>query len=363
MHPSKFLNLFYKKNIKFISGVPDSCTGPLSKALIENKENKFIHNIAPNEGTAVALGTGYYLATKQMPCIYMQNSGLGNATDPLTNLCNKTVYEIPLLLLIGWRGKPGSNDEPQHIIQGNALTTTLKSYGIKYYDARKISLNKISKIIDLTKKKNQISAILIDQNFFDKEKDQTTKTSKKIFRSEAIKYLLKNIKPNYKIISSTGYNSREILLQDSQNKKKTFYLVGAMGHTLAVALGAEQDKKKIIVCVDGDGSFYMHMGSFSLIKKSTKLIYYLLDNSSHESVGNVKLNYKIKDIKNFAKSVGFKKYIKITDLKNLIKHLKEIKTDNLPIFFHVITKIEYNQNLPRPSKEKLIKIKNDFLKK
>lgn len=362
MHPNKILNLFYRKNIRFISGVPDSCTCALSNALLKSKDNKFIHTIAPNEGIAVSLGAGHYLATKQIPCVYMQNSGFGNATDPLTNLCHKTVYEIPLLLLIGWRGKPGLNDEPQHVTQGKVIKKTLKSYGIKYYDSNKISLNKISKIIDLTKKKNQINAILIDKNFFEKEKNKIKKASKKINRSDAIKYLLKNIKPAYKIISSTGFNSREILLQDRKNKKKAFYLVGAMGHTLAVALGAEQNKKKTIVCVDGDGSFYMHMGSFSLIKKSTKLIYYLLDNSSHESVGDVKLNYKINDIKNFAKSVGFKKYIKINNLKNLDKCLKDIKTGSLPIFIHVITRIEHNKDLPRPSKKTLIKIKNDYLK-
>ena len=135
-----------------------------------------------------------------------------------------------------------------------------------------------------------------------------------------------------------------------------------MGHTLAVALGAEQNKKKTIVCVDGDGSFYMHMGSFSLIKRTTNLIYYLLDNSSHESVGDVKLNYKINDIKNFAKSVGFKKYIRINDPKNLDKCLKGIKTSSLPIFIHVITRIEHNKDLPRPSNKTLIKIKNDYLK-
>ncbi len=135
-----------------------------------------------------------------------------------------------------------------------------------------------------------------------------------------------------------------------------------MGHTLAVALGAEQYKKNTIVCVDGDGSFYMHMGSFSLIKKTTKLIYYLLDNSSHESVGDVKINYKINDIKKFAKSVGFKNYIKINDLQNLDKCLKDIKTGSLPIFIHVITRIEHNKDLPRPSNKTLIKIKNDYLK-
>ncbi len=362
MHPTKLLNFFYRKKIRFFSGVPDSCTSSLSNTLLNLKNKKFTHIIAPNEGTAVSLGVGHYLSTRQIPCIYMQNSGFGNATDPITNLCHETVYKIPLLILIGWRGKPGLKDEPQHVTQGKKICTTLKSYGIKFFDSKKIDLKKMEKIIDETKKKSQISAILIDKNFFEKTKHKSKSSSKKISRSDAIKYLLKNTKPAYKIISSTGFNSREILLQDKKNQKKSFFLVGAMGHTLAVALGAEQNKKKTIVCVDGDGSFYMHMGSFSLIKKTTKLIYYLLDNSSHESVGDVKLNYKINDIKSFSKSVGFKRYLKINDPKNLDRCLKDIRTTSLPIFIHVITRIEHNKDLPRPSKKTLIKIKNDYLK-
>ena len=122
--------------------------------------------MAPNEGVAVSLGVGYHLNTNKVPCIYMQNSGFGNATDPITNLCHKSVYNISLILLIGWRGKPGTKDEPQHKIQGKSIRTTLKSYGIKNYDINNLSEKKISNIIRETKLKNQINAILIDKDFF-----------------------------------------------------------------------------------------------------------------------------------------------------------------------------------------------------
>jgi len=361
MHSNKILNLFYKKNIRFISGVPDSCTSAFSNSLFKKKYKKFTHIIAPNEGTAVSLGVGHYLVTKQIPCIYMQNSGFGNATDPLTNLCHKRIYNIPLILLIGWRGKPGLNDEPQHFTQGKTIKKTLKSYGIKYYDSNKISLNELSKIIDVTKKKNQINAILIDKNFFKKEKKQIKKVAKKINRSDAIKSLLDNLRIDYKLISSTGFNSREILLQNKSKKISPFYLIGAMGHTLGISLGALNSKNKNVVCVDGDGSFYMHQGSFSLLKKEHNLIYYLLDNSVHESVGNVKINYRMKDAKSFAKSVRFKRYVKIHTLNKLNIFLKKLKKKDLPIFIHIITSIEKNINLPRPSEKQLKTIKKDFI--
>ena len=106
MQASKLLDLFYKKDIRFISGVPDSCTSELSKYLLNQKNKKLTHLIAPNEGTAVSLGIGHYLTTNKIPCIYLQNSGFGNATDPLTN-CAAVCLRYTFVLLIGWRGKPG----------------------------------------------------------------------------------------------------------------------------------------------------------------------------------------------------------------------------------------------------------------
>ena len=361
MKSSKFLDVFYKNNIRYFSGVPDSCLSELINCLMSNKYNKKIkHFIAPNEGIAISLAAGHYLATNQVPCIYLQNSGFGNATDPITNLCSKNVYDIPLFLIIGWRGKPGTKDEPQHIMQGTSILKSLKNFNITYYDSENMTLNKLSKIINETKRKNRITALLVAKNYFEK---LNTKFRKKnhIKRSEAINSLLTNLKINYKIVSSTGFNSREILLQNSM-KKTAFYLIGAMGHTLGVSLGSLNHDNKTLVCVDGDGSFYMHQGSFALLKKKHKLIYFLLDNSSHESVGIVNIDYKLKSFKDFAKSVGFKKYIKVDRLSQLDKCFKSIKVKNLPIFIHVKTTLETNKNLPRPTHKELQKFKQDFIK-
>ena len=98
----------------------------------ELSNHKDITNlVAANEGSAVSLGIGYHLATSKIPCIYMQNSGLGNATDPLTNLISKTLYNVPMILLIGWRGAPTIKDEAQHDIQGRVLLDSLRLFEIK----------------------------------------------------------------------------------------------------------------------------------------------------------------------------------------------------------------------------------------
>ena len=103
----EFLNELRKNKIDFFSGVPDSVLKNFTNKL--NNTKKFKNFILTNEGSAVATGIGYYLSTKKLPCIYLQNSGLGNAINPLISIASKEVYSIPLFLIIGWRGSPKKN--------------------------------------------------------------------------------------------------------------------------------------------------------------------------------------------------------------------------------------------------------------
>ena len=75
---------------------------------------------------AVATAAGHYMATGRIPCVYMQNSGLGNVVNPMTSMLDRGVFSIPMLLLVGWRGEPGKKDEPHHKIQGNITAQLLK---------------------------------------------------------------------------------------------------------------------------------------------------------------------------------------------------------------------------------------------
>ena len=118
-----------KNKIHFFTGVPDSILKSLSPYFEKNKKN---HIIAVNEGNAVAIAAGYHLSTKKLPCVYLQNSGLGNAINPLASITHSKVYSIPMLLLIGWRGSPNLKDEPQHKVKGGITKKLLKLLGIKY---------------------------------------------------------------------------------------------------------------------------------------------------------------------------------------------------------------------------------------
>ena len=144
------INLLKKNNSDFFTGVPDSILKGLSSVL-QNKKN---HMIATSEGSAVSIGIGQYLSTKKIPIIYMQNSGLSNALNPLISIAHKKVYSIPLILIIGWRGSPRLKDEPQHNVKGKITEQILKLLNIKYTIIRSnLDLKKFDKQIKIAKKK------------------------------------------------------------------------------------------------------------------------------------------------------------------------------------------------------------------
>ena len=130
LDPNLLLDYLIKKKINFFSGVPDSLLKNFLACLEKNKKIKNI--ICANEGAAISLTIGNYLATKKIGVTYLQNSGLGNAINPLISIADKDVYSIPLLMMIGWRGSPNSDDEPQHMAKGKITQSLLKNLNINY---------------------------------------------------------------------------------------------------------------------------------------------------------------------------------------------------------------------------------------
>ena len=131
LSPKIFIESLAAKGIDFFAGVPDSLLKNVCAFISDTLDDR--HNIiAANEGAAVGLAAGHYLATGHIPCVYMQNSGEGNAINPLASLTDKEVYGIPVLLVIGWRGEPGVHDEPQHVKQGKVTLPLLDAMGIRH---------------------------------------------------------------------------------------------------------------------------------------------------------------------------------------------------------------------------------------
>jgi phosphonopyruvate decarboxylase len=151
------------KKIDFFTGVPDSILKFFSLPL-ENC-NKYNHIISTNEGSAVSTAIGYYLSRKKIAAVYLQNSGLGNAINPLISIASKEVYSVPMLLIIGWRGAPGIKDEPQHNAKGRITSSLLKLLKIKTCLLKnEKDFSKLSKLITYSKKNKVPVACLVKKN-------------------------------------------------------------------------------------------------------------------------------------------------------------------------------------------------------
>ena len=360
------IKIFNKNKINFFTGVPDSTLKKFTAILDKLKKDR--HIISTNEGSAVSLAIGYYLSTKKLACVYFQNSGLGNAINPLVSIAHSKVYSIPMLLIIGWRGVPNSEkDEPQHITQGKITKRMLKLLNIKtcVLESDK-NFKQLLNLITYSKKNNRPVACLIKRNILTSKKKTVSKkrNTQGIERSYVIEKILKNINKKTRIVSTTGYTSRE-LYQIRKNKNlsqgRDFYMVGGMGHSSMVTLGISLQSKQETLCIDGDGALLMHLGSLNINanfgKKNFKHI--LLNNSAHESVGGQKTLADKIDFKKLTLGLGYKKFFNINNKILFEKKLKKFLNSQGPSFLEIKIKLGTLKNLIRP--KNLISIKKKFL--
>ena len=371
INPKSLLNSFINTKINFFAGVPDSLLKNFCNLLEQNTKIK--HVIASNEGSAISLAIGSYLATKKVGVVYMQNSGLGNAINPLVSLADPLVYGIPIILIIGWRGEVLNGkqvkDEPQHKKQGLITLEMLKNLGIPYKILDKNSKKLNQKIKDLKKKSFQRGgpvALIVRKNTFASLHERSTKFNNNLVnREEIISLILDIISKNTKIISTTGMISRELYeqrIKKNQKHSNDFLCVGGMGHVSQIACGLSLEKKKLnIICLDGDGSLIMHMGALPINAKYSKIKHIVLNNKSHESVGGQPTIAEEIDLSLVGKASGYNNTLLIDNKKNikkiLIKELKK-KTSSLIV---INCNKGHRKNLGRPKDNILIRKKN-FMK-
>ncbi len=292
--PKFFIESLQDHNIDFFAGVPDSLLKNICAYITDNSsaENNII---ASNEGAAVGLAAGYYLATGNIPVVYMQNSGEGNVVNPLMSLTDKDVYNIPLLMLIGWRGEPGVKDEPQHIKQGKVTVPLLEAMGIEYAILSKderIAKKQITKAVEYMTNSKEAYALLIQKDTFDSYSLKSIETNNfAMTREQAIKIVATSLCDDDVVVSTTGMISRELFEHREavgQGHEKDFLTVGSMGHASQIALGIALHKpERNVYCFDGDGASIMHMGSMAITasKHPQNYRHIVFNNGAHDSVG------------------------------------------------------------------------------
>jgi len=346
-----FYNYLINKDINLFAGVPDSLLKNICTCITNNKEATNI--TTANEGNAVALAAGYHISTNKYGVVYMQNSGLGNCVNPLLSLTDEKVYSIPMLLLIGWRGEPGTKDEPQHIKQGELTIPLLETMEIEYLILDETYEKQIDYCIDYMKKKNKPIALIVKKDVFSSYKGSKAEPIYELTREESLDTIIDCLDDNDFIVSTTGKTSREIFeLRENKNEghANDFLTVGSMGHTSSIAYGMSLGTDKNIYCIDGDGSFLMHAGSFGVITENAdkNFKYILINNGAHESVGGQPTVAFDINIEKILEGFGFKKIYSAKNKKEIEKALNEMK-DELLSALVIYTKQGSRDDLGRPT--------------
>jgi len=358
VRPLHFYRLLADNNVDFFTGVPDSLLKQLCLCIDDNVSNDK-HIITANEGNAIGLATGYHLATNDLALVYMQNSGLGNAINPLLSLADPEVYSIPMLILIGWRGEPGVKDEPQHIKQGKVQLDLLGSLKLKYDIISSDDSEwkqKVEKGINFAKSNNCPFVIVIKKGTFDNY-NSTMKSDyfEGMSREESLEILLKHIPEDAVIVSTTGKTSREVFeIREKNNEPhfKDFLTVGSMGHCSSIALGiAIAQPKRKVVCIDGDGAFLMHLGALATIGKiqPTNFYHILMNNFVHESVGGQKTAIESINVEGVVKSLNYNNMVSVNNANDLSKKISEYFNSNGPSFIEIKLKPGSRSDLGRPT--------------
>lgn len=344
----------------FYTGVPDSQLRALCDYLINKYGiDKNHHMIGANEGNCVALAAGYYLATGKVPVVYMQNSGEGNIINPVASLLNEKVYAIPMVFIVGWRGEPGTHDEPQHIYQGEVTIKLLEDMGIATYIIGKDTTESEVEVVmtdfrqALTEGKDV--AFVIRKGALSYDGQTIYENGNSMLREEIIRHVIA-VSGEDPIISTTGKASRELFeLREAygQGHKYDFLTVGSMGHSSSVALGVALNKPdKKIWCLDGDGAALMHMGAMAVLGayKPQNLVHIIINNEAHETVGGMPTVAGEIAFVSVAEGCGYPYTVSVNNFDDLDRELVAAKERKCLSLIEVKCAIGTRADLGRPTK-------------
>jgi phosphonopyruvate decarboxylase len=358
----------------FYAGVPCSFLSNLINFAINNCD----YIAANNEGDAVAIAAGAYLGGRKS-VVLMQNSGLTNASNPLTSLTY--TFNIPVLGFVGLRGEPGTADQPQHDLMGRITT--------KMLDSLEISWEYLSTDIDEARQQLQLADKCVRQNisfFFVVKKDTFSEVTLKRnefctnpnefkqakcqpeqmpSRLETLK-TINSVRDNKTIIlATTGKTGRE--LYEIKDLENNLYMVGSLGCVGSLGLGLALAKPQFpVIAIDGDGGLLMRLGLLvtNAYYRPQNLLHILLDNNSHDSTGGQATLSGNVDFIELVAAAGYKRVIYVHNLQELIKEIQNWYDSPELTFLYMKISKGSKANLSRPGiqppevKERLMRFLN-----
>ena len=346
--------------IDFFTGVPDSQLKGLCDTLyatygVESKQ----HIVAANEGNAIALCAGHYLATGRPGLCYMQNSGLGNAVNPIASLMDGQVYGLPCLLVVGWRGEPGVKDEPQHVKQGQVTLSQLELLDVPYMmldkamteDEFDASFADIRAHLDA----GRTAAIVVKKGGLTCSMNPQYGNANAMTREEAVGVIARLAGKRDVFVSTTGKLSRELFeLREAMGEghDRDFLTVGSMGHASMIALGiALEQPDRRVWCLDGDGAALMHLGAMAVLgqKKPANLVHVVINNAAHETVGGMPVCEGGLDLCAMAMAAGYRSVCRANSPETLLDAVDAAMTAGELAFIEVMCAVGARDDLGRPT--------------
>ena len=355
--PGRAVEVLGEAGVSLFTGVPDSLLKEIN-TVIEATLPPATHVPAPNEGAAVGVAAGHYLATGEIAVVYLQNSGLGNAVNPLASLASGDIYGIPMVLLVGWRGQPGVPDEPQHRHQGRVTEEmlTLLDVPVVHLEADTEDWElRLSTAVGEAHLRQGPVAVLVSAGTFSSSKVPVTPGGEGLQRAEAMETVLETLAPETLYVATTGYTARELAaLRERRGERDDhdFLAVGSMGHAGAIALGlAHSSPDTKVVCLDGDGSLVMHLGSLAMIGRTSPVNFgqVVFNNKMHESVGGQATVLDRTSIVAIALDCGYTSASRCATTDELVGLLRNAEGTAGPWLIEVTVRPGTLEGLPRPT--------------
>ena len=346
--PKRFDDVVLQPNgIDTAFGVPDTnLSGLLTYFSATKSVSK--HIVTANEGAAVALAAGYHLSTGRVAMVYMQNSGLANALNPLQSIAAKEVFGIPMLLFVGWRGNAGP-EELQDALVGPRMFGNLRANDIPYEEIPTCihrTKDAISRLLAIAvQDKTPVALVAPRDTFAEYEVDEPPKfplaitvsypgikewiswapTQLPLSREGAIRCLIGQMAQDDVSVSSLGGNSREYYMirkKMNQSIARNFFCIGAMGHVYALSYGVSMGfTSGRIFCIDGEGSFLMHAGNVAVLAgiSPPNLTHIVIYNGVYASTGNHPVTIRRENLVSLARALPYEQKYVVDDVQGLEK--------------------------------------------
>lgn len=360
----EFIDAAVHNGFDFFTGVPCSFLTPLINGVLNDATLHYVG--ASSEGEAVAVAAGAWLAGRRT-VVMCQNSGLGNAVNPLTSL--NAPFHIPTLLITTWRGQPGLPDEPQHDVMGRITKDLLTLIGLEHASFPKSSSEveaSLAAAADSLQRRDLPYALVMEQGSVADEAlrpappvmpvrgerhdfPDDDSTDPLPSRAAVLERFLAITDDETAVVATTGKCGRELFTL--ADRRQHLYQVGSMGGASAMGLGVALNSPRNVVVIDGDGAALMKLGNLATIGAYSpkNLLHILLDNGVHDSTGGQATVSATVDFAAIALACGYRFAAACRSLQGFEDALRQAGRQSGPALIHMRIAPGSMEKLGRPT--------------